>query len=286
MAVAVVAVSFSGPVMAGLVVPALAIAFWRNGMATVLLAPAAWRRGGELRSLGREQFGWIGLSGLALALHFATWVTSLTMTSVASATALVTLQMAFVAAWNLLNGERFSRLMTVGMVVAFAGVLVVTGVDFSLSTRALVGDLLAFVGGAAAAAYTVLGSRARRSVSTTTYTFVCYGTCASILLVACLASGQALVGYGAREWLLLGVVTLTAQMLGHSVLNHLLATTTPMTVSLVLLLEVPGAALLAAALLGQVPPFATFVGLAVILLGMVLVIFNARPTALAEPAPT
>ena len=109
-------------------------------------------------------------------------------------------------------------------------------------------------GGAAAAAYMIIGSRARQATSTTTYTFVCYGTCAAVLAVACVVAGQDLGGYPLSQWGLLLLVTATAQLMGHSVFNHLLATTSPMLVSLALLLEVPGAALLAAVILGQVPP--------------------------------
>jgi drug/metabolite transporter (DMT)-like permease len=277
MAVAVLAVSLSGPLMALAVVPPLAIAFWRNAFATVALAPPALvGRRAELAGLRGRRLGLVVVSGAALALHFATWVTSLTLTSVASATAIVCLQLAWIVAWQLLRGERFGPRVVTGLVLAFAGVLVVSGVDFSLSLRALAGDGLALVGGVAAAAYTILGSRARQSASTTTYTFVCYGTCAAFLAVACVVAGQDLGGYPAEQWGLLLLVTATAQLLGHSVFNHLLATTSPMVVSLALLLEVPGAALIAAVLLGQTPPAAALVGLAVMLAGMVLVIIGNR----------
>lgn len=277
MTVGVVAVSMSGPLMAAMVVPPLAIAFWRNGFATVAIAPGAvTSRRAELAGLSRRQLGLMAASGTALAVHFGTWVTSLTLTSVASATALVCLQLAWVAAWQLLRGERFRPGMVVGLVTAFAGVLVVSGVDLSLSTRALVGDVLALVGGMAAAAYTVIGSRARQTASTTTYTFVCYGTCATLLAVASLVSGQHLTGYPLKQWGLLLLVTATAQLMGHSVFNHLVATTGPMLVSLALLLEVPGASLLAAVFLGQTPPAAAIAGLVVILAGMALVVVNNR----------
>ncbi|MCW2867143.1 MAG: rane protein [Marmoricola sp.] len=287
LAVAVVAVSLSGPLMAYAVVPPLAIAFWRNAFATVALAPTALstHRSG-LAALRGRRLGLVLVSGLALAVHFATWVTSLTLTSVASATAIVCLQLVWIVAWQLLRGQRYARTVVLGLVLALAGVLVVSGVDFSLSARALAGDGLALVGGVAAAAYTVLGSRARQSTSTTTYTFVCYGSCALVLVVACVVLGQDLGGYPLGQWGLLLLVTATAQLLGHSVFNHLLATTGPLVVSLALLLEVPGAATIAAFLLGQRPPPAALLGLAVMLLGLALVVLGNRgqPAVEGEPA--
>ena len=285
LAVGVVAVSLSGPLMAAMVVPPLAIAFWRNALATVALSPGvAVHRREELSGLRGRPLGLVVASGAALALHFGTWVTSLTLTSVASATAIVCLQIAWVVAWQLLRGERFNAAVLLGLVVSLAGVLVVSGVDFTVSPEALLGDVLALVGGVAAAAYMLIGARARQATSTTTYTFVCYGTCAAILAVACVVGGQDLGGYPLDQWGLLLLVTATAQLMGHSVFNHLLATTKPIVVSLALLLEVPGAALLAALLLGQVPPAGAAVGLVVILAGMALVVLNNRAPAL-EQAP-
>ena len=285
MAVGVVAVSLSGPLMAAMVVPPLAIAFWRNGFATLALAPGvAVQRREELAGLRGRSLGLVVASGAALALHFGTWVTSLTLTSVASATAIVCLQIAWVVAWQMLRGERFDVRVLAGLVLALAGVLVVSGVDFSVSRQALLGDVLALVGGMAAAAYMLIGAQARQGTSTTTYTFVCYGTCALVLAVACLVAGQDLGGYPLGQWGLLLLVTMTAQLMGHSVFNHLLATTKPVVVSLALLLEVPGAALLAAAILGQVPPLGAVAGLVVILAGMAMVEVNNRGPA-PEQAP-
>jgi drug/metabolite transporter (DMT)-like permease len=280
MAVGVLAVSLSGPLMAAMAVPPLAISLWRNAFATLALAPGvATRRRAELSRVRGRTLGLVLASGAALAVHFGTWVTALTLTSVSSATALVSLQIAWVVAWQLLRGERFGLAVALGLALGLAGVLVVSGVDLTVSVRALVGDLLALAGGAAAAAYMVIGARARQAVSTTTYTFVCYGSCAAVLLVACAASGQAVWGYPAGQWGLLLVVTATSQLMGHSVFNHLLATTSPLLVSLALLLEVPGASVLAAALLGQVPPPAAVAGLLVVLAGTALVVVGGADTA-------
>jgi len=285
MAVGVVAVSMSGPLMAAMLVPPLAISFWRNGFATAGLAPAALTsRRGELTAIRRRPLLLVGGSGLALAVHFGTWVTALTLTSVASATALVCLQIAWVVAWQLLRGERYGVGVVAGLVLAFCGVLVVSGVDLTLSTRSLVGDVLALAGGVAGATYMVIGSRARQSLTTTTYTFVVYGTCAAVLLVASVVAGQPLAGYPLGQWGLLVLVTLTSQLLGHSVFNHLLATISPVVVSLAQLLEVPGAALIAAVFLAQVPPAGALAGLAMVLAGTALVVVGDR-TRTVRPQP-
>lgn len=282
--IAVLAVSLAAPLMASLVVPPLAIAFWRNAIATGVLAPVALTaKRVELASLRGWPAGLVLLAGLCLAVHFGSWVTSLTMTSVASSTAIVSLQVIWVVGYDLLRGAAVGGRVVAGVLVATTGALVVSGVDLSISARALAGDGLALVGSVAMAAYTVIGGRARQTVSTTAYTFGCYGTAAALLLVAVLVSGQRLGGYDADQWALLVLVAVTAQLLGHSVLNHLLATVSPMLVSLVLLLEIPGASLIAAAWLGQVPGPGAVVGLLLILAGMAAVVLAAQTSVDEAP---
>src|SRR5947209_6540261 len=153
MAVAILAVSTSGPLMAATAAPALAIAFWRNGFATAVLVPwSLARHREELFSLhGRDRSMAIAAGGF-LALHFATWVPSLTYTTVASATALVATQPVWAALLAHRAGARIAPLAWAGIVIAVCGAAVLTGADVHVSGRALVGDLLALVGGMAAAA--------------------------------------------------------------------------------------------------------------------------------------
>ncbi|MDN5855930.1 MAG: DMT family transporter [Actinomycetia bacterium] len=277
--IGVCGVSASGPLMAGANAPALTIAFWRNAMASGLLVPAAAvTRQAELRGLTRRDVAAIVFAGVMLAGHFATWVTSLKMTSVASATALVCLQVGWIVAFEHLRGTPAARSVIFGLLLAFGGVIVVSGIDLSLSVRALAGDLLALIGGAFAALYTMTGAAVRRHVSTLTYTTVCYLVCAAILLVLAVVSGQELTGFGARTWAAFAAVMVAAQLLGHSLFNHLLAVMSPTLVSLTLLLEVPGAALLAGVFLGQTPGIGVYAGLALILAGLAVVVTGRPPT--------
>lgn len=281
--VGVLAVSLAAPLMAALVVPPLAIAFWRNALAATVIAPVALvRHRAELGALTRRQLLAVVVAGLCLASHFGFWITSLTMTSVASSTAIVSLQVIWVVAYDLRRGAVVRPQVVVGVLVATVGALVVSGVDLSISPRALAGDGLALLGSLGVAAYAVIGGRIRQEMTTTAYTLGCYGTAAVALLVAALLGGQALGGYEADQWALLVVLAATAQLLGHSVFNHLLATVSPMMVSLTILLEIPGASLIAAAWLGQVPGAAAFAGLALVLTGIAVVILAAPPSAETE----
>jgi drug/metabolite transporter (DMT)-like permease len=272
--VGIVGVSSSGPLMAAAtMVPALAISFWRTGLGAIAVGGVAVAgHRGDLRHLARREWVRSTFAGIMLAGHFAAWTSSLKMTSVASATALVSLQVAWVVVLARLSGRSIDTRVWVGLALSLAGVLVVSGVDGTISARAVAGDLLALSGGVFGAVYISVGGRVREHTTTVAYTVVCYTVCALTLAVACAVAQVPLTGFDARSWGLIVAVTVSAQILGHSVFNHLLAVISPTLVSMLLLLEVPGAALLAAVFLGQAPPIAVYAGVGLICAGLVLVV--------------
>ena len=122
------------------------------------------------------------------------------------------------------------------------------------------------------------GARAREHLSTNGYTLIAYLTCAVLVGVLCLVTGTAVVGFSGTTWVQLAVLTVAAQLLGHSVLNRTLRTAGSTTVSLAILLEVPGAALVAWVWLGEAPPLALVPGALLVLAGLVVVIVrNVTP---------
>lgn len=276
--VAVLAISSSAPLIAYAAAPALAIAFWRNAIAVGALSPfVLLRNRAELRRMGRRAVLLSAAAGAVLALHFGLWLPSLSMTSVASSTALVTTTPIWTTLILRLRGQRRPALVWAGSVLAIIGVVMVSGVDLSMSPRALVGDALALAAGIAAAGYVLIGAEVRRTVSTTAYTYVCYSTTSLVLLVVCLCSGASLgSGYSGQTWLKLVALTVAAQLLGHSLINRVVHGLGPSVTSTAILLETPGAALVAAVWLGQRPPAAAYPALLVILAGLAMVILSDR----------
>lgn len=285
--VAIVAVSTSAPLIRGAAAPTLAIAFWRN----VLSLPAL---GGWVAGRRHERAGWVGrtarerrlsrVSGALLAAHFATWVPSLSFTSVASSVALVATQPVWAALIAHRRGEHVARGTWVGIGLALAGAIVLTGVDVSISTRALFGDLLALLGGMLAAAYVTVGAEVRRTVSTGSYALSCYATAALLLLTVCVVGRQSLWGYDAGTWWAIVGLVVGAQLLGHTLLNRVLRSITPTVVSVAILFEILGATLIARLAFDETPPAGAWPAAFLIAAGVVAVVRSGQDAAdLVEP---
>ena len=271
--VAVVFISLSGPMIAATAAPVLAIAFWRcligSGITGVWVIARRWS---SLGALTRREIRLTVIAGVFLGLHFATWIPSLTLTTIAASTALVATQPIWAALIARATGVRISSRVWIGIAIAFSGVIVLTGVDLSVDPAHLWGDALALVGAVFSAAYVSVAERVRKTVDTSTMTFVLYAVSALTILPLVFIFGQQLVGFDAQAWALILAVTLGAQLLGHSMMTRVLSSTSATVVSLAILFEMPGATLVAAIWLGQVPPLALLPAAGLILAGLVIVI--------------
>jgi len=285
----VLGTSTAAPLIKATVAPSLAIAFWRMAMASGVVVPFALGTGAGLRraevAMSRRSKRLSVLAGVLLAGHFGCFIPAVSLTTVASAVALVAMQPAWAALILHVRGERMAGQAWLGVGLAIAGALLLSGVDVTVSSRALAGDALALIGGALAASYRVVGAEVRRTVTTTAYTAVCYPVAAAVLLVVCLVSGQRLGGYAGSTWMRLAALALLAQILGHSIFNLVLRTVSPTIVSVALLFEIVGAAILAAVFLGQRPPAAAVPAAVVIALGTFLVIRSSEKAPAVSGAP-
>jgi drug/metabolite transporter (DMT)-like permease len=270
MAAGVLAITWAAVLVRWADAPAMSIAFWRMALATACL--------GAYCGIARVRFwrAWRGIdwwtgaaAALLLALHFGFWISSLDYTSVAASGVLVSTQPVFVAILGraLLN-ERPSRAAWGGIGLAIAGTVVIAGADLALDRRALLGDLLALLGAVWISGYYVLAKVLRASKDLVPYVTVIYAMTAAWLLAGALASGSELEGWGVGTWAALAGLALGPTILGHSSLNYALRYMPAFKVNIAILGEPVGAAAWAWLLLSEQPGRATWVGGALILIGI------------------
>ena len=256
----------------------LALSFWRCAAGAVVLLPFA-RQGLRLTS---DQRALTAAAGVFLALHFATWITSLELTAVAPSVLLVSTTPIFVAlvAPRVVQ-ERLTALGWVGIVLAFLGVGIIAGLDFGGSS--LGGNSLALAGGATAAGYVLAGRIARRDLGILPYAVVAYGVAAAVLLISCLIGEVPLWGYPSQTWWAIVALVLGPQLLGHTVINFVLSDIDATTVAVSFMAEPVIATALAAWLFDEIPGLVFYPGGVAILAGIGIVSLNQKT---AEPAPT
>ena len=249
----------------------LAIAAYRLTFATLILLPFYVHSGGVgrlLRSSGREVLNLVGV-GVVLALHFASWITSLSFTSVASSVIFVHVDPIFVAAIShFVFKERIGRGTLLGIAVAFAGATIIAVGDSGLGEVSLYGDLLALVGAVMLGLYILSGRRIRQSHDLVSYVTPVYATSALVLILGSVAAGTRLVSYPPREYLLFLAIALVPMIFGHTVYNWALKYVEAPIVSLSLLGEPVGATILAYIFLNEAPSTLTLFGGAITLLGI------------------
>jgi drug/metabolite transporter (DMT)-like permease len=272
----VAAVSTSAPLIRLADAPPLAVAFYRNAFATLALLPVVLLgRRRELRGLATGDRWALLLAGSLLAVHFAAWIPSVELTTVAASTVLVTSQAVWAAlGGRVLFGERIAGAAVAGIVLALAGAALISGFDVAVSPEAFAGDVLALVGAVTAAGYLLTGRRLRQRLSLPTYAVSVYGVCSVLLLVAMLVTGTPFFGYEPRVWLLFVLMAAGPQLLGHTVFNYLLREVDATVVAVAIMGEPIGASLLALALFGEVPSPSAVVGGLMILAGIYVAVVS------------
>lgn len=269
--IGIIGIGTSGPLIAMSTMPVLTLIFWRNLGGSLITLPFALRHARD-----RAGIRWAVLAGFVLALHFVGFFLAMRMTSVAAGTALVALQPIFAAIFVKLSGGHIPSTAWLGMIVSFIGVVLVSGVDLHFSYKSFLGDVAAIISAALAACYMMAGSKAQRTLETTTYTTVCYFVCAITALPMAVIAGNEIFRFSAKEWWIVLGLILGAQLMGHTMFNSALKRVSPAIVSLIVFFEVPVSAILAAWWLGQKPPLGIIPGIILILAGCVLVVTRTR----------
>ncbi len=273
--------------------PSPVIAAYRLALASLLLLPLLLtRHRSQLLAMGRRRQALAALAGVMLAVHFASWIKSLELTSVASSVVLVSTSPLFVSLLApFFLGERPSRPLIIGMLLALMGSTLIGLGDacrwqdalqcpsFSsfITGPALRGDLLALLGAVSAAGYMLIGRSQRGDVPLIPYISLAYGSAAIVLILALIVSRQPAFGYPPMAYLWFLALAIVPQLFAHSTYNWALRYLPAAFVSITLLGEPVGATILAYFLLGEAPGVLTLIGGALILAGIVLA--SLRPSA-------
>ena len=263
----------------------LVIAAYRLTFATLIITPIAFTRNrGELASLRCNQLLLASLSGLFLALHFATWISSLEYTTVASSVVLVSTTPLWVALFSpFFLKEPVTRLVIIGMALALIGAVIIGLSDSCawvngrltcpafnefVQGQAFVGDLLALMGAIMGAGYVMIGRKLRPGISLMSYIYVVYGLAAIVLVILMLVAGESPVGYPPQAYLWFLLLAIFPQLLGHSSFNYALGYLSAAYVSIMLLGEPICATILAYFLLNEIPTPEKIFGAILILAGI------------------
>ena len=282
--VAVLAMSWGGPLVRYATAPALAVAAWRVALSVGIIAVVIAIRGdrGALRRLTHRDWGLALAAGAFLAAHFWSWIASLSYTTVSSSVVLVSTQPVFVALLSTFAlRERPTRRQWAGIAVAVAGAAVIGWGDFAGGPEPLFGDLLAVAGAIFVSLYYVIGRSLRQRLDLWTYIGVVYGMAAAILLAAAAAlPAVPVTGYPATDWLVFLALAAGPMMLGHTGVNYALRYIPAYLANLALLGEPVGATLLAWWLPGirERPSVQLVMGGSLILAGIGLGIMRRKRT--------
>lgn len=267
-------------------VNSLVISAYRLTIATLILAPIAlWKYREELLRLSKKELKLGILSGVFLALHFATWISSLEYTTVASSVVLVSTTPLWVALFSPITiKEPITRMVVIGMSVAMIGTFIVglsdvcqinmgltcpSASDF-FQGQAFFGDLLALIGAWMAAGYVLIGRKLRKKLDLISYIFLVYGIASIILIILVIGTKQQLIGFSNQIYLWLFLLAVLPQLIGHSIFNWALGYLSAGFVSITLLGDPIASVIIAYIFLSEIPGPIKIFGAILILGGIII----------------
>lgn len=281
LAAAIVAISMAAIFIRLADAPGVVIALLRMVLASLVMAPLTLR-GLRRTPLRGRTLGFTVVAGLLLGVHFATWITSLNLTTVAASVTLVATAPLWVAlfAWLFMaRAPSFSVL--IGVVLAVGGAAIIGFGGLGGGTAPLLGDALALTGAASAAGYLLLGRTVQRTgVGLDAYAGVAYAVAAVVLAPLPALFGLSYLAYPPTSFAWMALLALVPQLVGHNGVNYAMRHLDPTLVATTTLLEPIGSTLLALVIFREVPSALTLIGAAVLLAG---VVFTVRSTE--SPVP-
>lgn len=251
--------------------PSLVISAYRMLFTSLmLLIPVMMNSRVEFKKISKKEYVLCAISGIFLALHFASWISSLKMTTVANSTILVSCSPIFVALANyFVTKEKLNRKMAVGISMSLAGTIIIAlGTSGETASNAMLGNILAFLGAIFVAVYLVIGAIARKNISAGIYVFIVYSVSTVMLFIMCIASKTPVYPYPPKEFMLFIALAFFCSILGHTVYNYMVKYVSSTLISVSTLSEPIFASMMAILIFKEIPSLYTLVGGIIIIAGI------------------
>ncbi|KGR78123.1 DMT family transporter [Ureibacillus manganicus] len=254
------------------------IAFYRMLFSVLIMSPIFFMKyTKELKLITGRDWLFSSIAGIFLAFHFILWFESLNYTSVASSTVLVTLQplFAFVGTYFFFKEPLSVKTIISGLIAIFGSFLISWG-DFQVSGIALYGDMLALIACALITAYLLFGQEVRKRISLITYTMVVYSISTICLFFYVLLKGESFGPYSAMNWMWFLLLAIIPNLLGHTLFNWAIKWVSTNVISIAVLFEPIGAAILAYYIFSENLMPSQIIGGIVVLLGITLFVVDLK----------
>lgn len=251
--------------------PALVISAYRMLFTSLmLLIPVIINNRHEFKKITKKEYILCTVSGIFLALHFASWISSIKMTTVANSTILVSCSPIFVALSNyFITKEKLGRKKAIGISMSLAGTIIIAmGSSNEKSSNMMLGNILAFLGAIFVAGYFVIGGIARKNLSAGVYVFIVYSVSTAALFIMCIISETPIYPYPPKEFLLFIALAFFCSILGHTVYNYMVKYVSSTMISVSTLSEPIFASILALLIFSEIPSIYTLIGGIIIITGI------------------
>lgn len=263
--------------------PPLVIAFYRMLIASIFWTPFLWKtktRSNNHPKLLPSHWKWIVLAGTFLCLHFATWITSLTLTTVGSAVFMILLQPLLIAlAAHIWLKEHLKKVHFIALTLTIIGALCITWGDVQIKREYLVGDIFALVGAALAGAYLFVAKitqsgmvGSRQGLHLFQYLPRVYWVATIGLFLLCLVNGDSFYPYEMNTWWAIIGTGLIPTIIGHSLFNWAMKYLPALTVNIALVGEPIGSTILAWYFFGEKISNGILAGGPLMILAVILIV--------------
>jgi drug/metabolite transporter (DMT)-like permease len=251
--------------------------------ALVISIPAIYQQAWQdYATLNKHQLGVLVLSSVLLGLHFATWITSLAYSSVATSVVLVTTTPLWVGlAAPIFLSEHISPLAWIGMFGAIVGgsLIAISELTEGSGGSAVIGGLLSLLAAVVMAGHLIIGRRVRNRIRLISYLWFVYSGAAAFLFAVAVGSHHTIVGYPLSTTGLMVFLGLVPQLIGHTAANYAVRQLPAAIVSIATLGEPVGATILAMIFLKEQPQRLQLVGGIMVLGGILIATLPTREAA-------